>query len=226
MSRPSKREAATAHHEAGHAVVGLWEGVGTRLRGASIVRSPDGATLGHNSLRSFPRVRDVERGDDGKPRHFYRDFSPEFDDRRLLERRLRPDIILRYAGVLAEKKYTGRRHNWAGASHDLETAGMAIDYVTGSERQAQKYSAYLWVVAEDAVDMHWPEIQELAQELLVRKTMTGREVKAFIRAGTAAERLESERIMQMALTATNRANPSGPEPPESMPGSAANARRD
>jgi hypothetical protein len=37
-------------------------------------------------------------------------------------------------------------------------------------------------VAEDAVERHWAEIHEIAQELLVRKTMTGREVKAFLEA--------------------------------------------
>jgi hypothetical protein len=50
------------------------------------------------------------------------------------------------------------------------------------------------VVAEDAVVLHWAEIGELAKELLVRKTMTGRETKAFLQAGTAAERLAVEQV--------------------------------
>lgn len=75
---------------------------------------------------------------------------------------------------------------------DRAKAADCIDYITGSPRQAQKYTEYLWVVAEDAVALHWSEIGELAEELLVRKTMTGRETKAFLQAGTAAERLAVE----------------------------------
>jgi len=116
--------------------------------------------------------------------------------------------------VLAEKRFTGRGHNWAEASHDMHKANILIGCTTGSERQAQKYSAYLWVVAEDAVETHWVEIQELAQDLLVRRTMTGREVTAFLRARMATEPLEVERLTQAVLTATNLTGAPTPEGPE------------
>jgi len=182
MSAPSKRQAATAHHEAGHAVVGLWERVPVRLIRASIIPDPEEGTLGHVLHGRMPRVRDVELGRDGRPRHFYRDFSPEFDDERLVERRLKPQIVMLFAGVIAETKFTGRRHNWQGATSDMRAATDFIAYVAPSPRLAQKYSDYLWVVAEDTVDRLWSDVEALATELLTRKTMSAREVIAFQRA--------------------------------------------
>jgi hypothetical protein len=194
VSRSAKREASTAYHEAGHAVVGFWERVPTRLIHVSIVPDPEAGTLGHVSRGKYPRVLDINRGEDGKPRRFYREFNPEFDDPHLVDRQLRPRVVECFAGVLADKRFNGRRHNWLGATTDMQMAAGFIDYMTGSPRQAQKYTEYLWVVAEEAVALHWAEIGELAAELLVRKTMTGRETKAFLQAGTAAERLAVEQV--------------------------------
>lgn len=184
VSGPTKRETATAYHEAGHAVVGVWEGVPARLVQVSIVPDPAAGTLGHVRRGKWPRVRDIELGADGKPRPFYRDFSPDVDHERLVERQLRPRVLEAFAGILAEKRFSGRNHNWAGASSDLRMAANFIGYLTGSPRQAQKLSDYLWVVADDAVRIHWSEIIELAGALLARRTMTGSEVVAFLQAGT------------------------------------------
>jgi hypothetical protein len=202
-SSAKKRLDSTAYHEAGHAVVGFSEGVPTRLIRVSIVPDPEAGTLGHVSRGKYPRVLDTEWGEDGKPRRFYREFNPEFDDPHLVDRQLRPRVVECFAGVLAEKRFTGRRHNWLGAESDMRIAVGLVDYITGSPRQAQKYTEYLWVVAEDAVVLHWAEIGELAKELLVRKTMTGHETKAFLQAGTAAERL----AVTKALGADRRTGP-------------------
>lgn len=182
MSGPSKREAATAYHEAGHAVVGLCEWVPRRLVRVSIIPDAKEATLGHTDRGKSPRVRDFERGPDGRPRLFYREFDAEIDDKGRVERRLKPRVISLFAGVLAEKRFTGHRHNWVGASDDIQWATEYIRWMTTSSRQAQKYTAYLWVVAEDTVARLWSNIEALAQELLTRKTMTAREVIAFQRA--------------------------------------------
>lgn len=181
------REEATAFHEAGHAVVGLRQGSPNRLLEVSIVPDLAAGTLGHVSRGKFPRVRDMTLGADG-PRHFYRDFNPEVDDRRLVEQRLKPGILSGFAGVIAERRFTGRRHDWAGAAYDLHQATDAIDFIVGSERQAQKYHDYLWVVADDAVTNNWPAIEALALGLLARKRMSGRETRSFLVAVDAAPR--------------------------------------
>src|SRR5947207_72327 len=79
--------------------------------------------------------------------------------------RLEPELISAFAGVIAEKKFTGRRHDWRGAETDMLSADHLIGWLTGSSRQAKKYAEYVWVVAEDLVDSHWPEIESLAAEL-------------------------------------------------------------
>jgi len=191
MALSTKRETSTAYHEAGHAVVGFWAGVPTRLIQVSIVPDPDAGTLGHVRRGKLPRVRDVELGDNGQPRHFYRDFDPAFDESRIVERQLQPQVVECFGGVLAEKRFTGRRHNWAGAASDMWMADRFIGYLTGSARQAQKYSDYLWVVADDLVSFHWPEIGALAGELAMRKTMTGRDVKTFLWSSPTTDPLES-----------------------------------
>jgi hypothetical protein len=58
MPKPAKQETATAYHEAGHAVVGFWERVPTRLLVVSIVPDASAGTLGHNLRGKHPRVHD------------------------------------------------------------------------------------------------------------------------------------------------------------------------
>jgi hypothetical protein len=84
--------------------------------------------------------------------------------------------------------------------------------MTTSQRQAQKYTAYLWVVAEDTVDRLWSEIEALAHELLARKTMTGAEVIAFQQAWRPAQ-LETEGPLAGSARAASRS----PEPFEGSP---------
>ena len=72
VPRRPKREAATAYHEAGHAVVGLWKGVPTRLLRVSIIPDPDQGTLGHVQRGLNRRVRDFELGDDGRAHRVWR----------------------------------------------------------------------------------------------------------------------------------------------------------
>jgi hypothetical protein len=51
-------------------------------------------------------------------------------------------VIALYAGVVAERRLTGRRHNWGGAASDLGSAHDWILVKAGSTRQAQKLSEY------------------------------------------------------------------------------------
>lgn len=170
---------ATAYHEAGHAVVGWFEGVPRRLLEASIVPDEAEGTLGHVKRGRSARVRDSEPDEHGEPRVVWRPFDPSAD-RRLAEHRLRPSIVELYAGVIAEKRYTGRRYNWRGSEIDLTQAADLVGHIAGSERQAQKLSEYLWVIAEDDVALNWTDIDRVARELLVRKTLSGHAIRKLL----------------------------------------------
>ena len=159
----------------------MWKGVPTRLLRVSIIPDPDQGTLGHVQRGLNRRVRDFELGDDGRAHRVWRAFDPDLDGRWTSQRRLRPQIVELFAGVIAEKQFTGRRHNWVGASSDVNNAADLIAYIVGSERQARKYSDYLWVVAEDAVTLCWSEVELVATELLVRRQMSGRAVRELLR---------------------------------------------
>jgi hypothetical protein len=170
---------AVAYHEAGHVVVGLWEGVPNRLLRASIVPSAADGSLGHEKRGRYARVRVLEIDETGKPRRVWRDW--EFmSDHRLAERRLRPFIVELYAGVIAEKRYTGRRYAWRGSEFDRTQASDLVGHIVGSDRQAQKFLEFLWVVAEDDVDLNWPDIERVAQALLVHRTLSGAAIRRLL----------------------------------------------
>ena len=83
----------------------------------------------------------------------------------------------------------------------MRLADDFIDYIVGSPEQARHYGKFLWQVAIDPVDVHWQDIDRLAQQLLVRRSMTGREVIAFVRDDPAAALLVAELL--------DRAGPAG-----------------
>jgi hypothetical protein len=171
---------AVAYHEAGHVVVGLRQGVPNRLLEASIVPDEADGSLGHVRRGHFARVRVYEGPDEnGKARVVWRDWDPG-SDQRLAERRLRPFIVELYAGVIAEKRYTGRRYSWRGAGADLEQASDLLGHIVGSERQGQALSEFLWVVAEDEVEWSWRDVERVARALLVHRTLSGAAIRKLL----------------------------------------------
>jgi hypothetical protein len=151
----------TAYHEAGHAVAAVALRVGPVF--ASIVPDPAHGTLGHVKHRPWPS---------GPP--------PDADLPDRVRRHAEPRIILALAGVVAEKRRHGRRHNWVGADADTRAA---IDYMGDfvSDRQLQPYINWMWARTEDFVDLRWPEIEAVALALLDRRTMRGREIRDVVR---------------------------------------------
>jgi len=153
MSRPSKREAATAHHEAGHAVVGVVQRTGVTI--VSIVPNHETGIVGHTKNRRLERT-----------------FLPEDGrDPRDVRRRLEPHILAAWAGVLAERKYDGRRHNWDGARIDLEDIAEMVHFCVKGERQERKYGEFLRVEAEDLVAFVWPQVEAVTAALLSHRTL-------------------------------------------------------
>ena len=95
-------------------------------------------------------------------------------------RHLEPLIMELFGGVVAERRVS-RRRIWIGASNDLDRAVDLLGYLATSERTAQKLSDYLWAATEDLVAREWAAIVALAEELLARRSLSGRDVAAFLR---------------------------------------------
>jgi len=160
---PSDRRQRTAYHEAGHAVLD-WR-LGTRLRRATIIANPGDQTLGHVL-----------------PVKIDRRFDPSLHDQYTVRRRLEPRIVAMMAGVIAERRFTGRRRNWAGAESDLhEAQGLALHCLGGNTGKAfTKYFAWLFEESREWVEAEWPRIEAVAPALLERETLNGRELRGVI----------------------------------------------
>lgn len=156
-----RRKWATAYQEAGHAVFGVR--LGQRVLRASIVPDVNEGTLGH-----VQRVK-VRRDFDWTNDYGAREWT--------IRRKLEPGIISAYAGVLAEKRYTGRRHNWAGASSDMQWAAYCILQLEGGGKVADAYARYLRESARRKVETWWPSIERVAAALIERETLKGDDIR-------------------------------------------------
>ncbi len=102
---------------AGHAVVGIWQGV--RVHSISIVPDRAERTLGH-----------VRRG------RWSRTVVPDvYSHSPRVRRYCESQILFSFAGVIAERSASPRRrYNWVGADQDIRFADDLISYVASSPR--------------------------------------------------------------------------------------------
>jgi len=181
-----------AYHEAGHAVIG-WR-LRTRVRRASIRPENDGSA-GHVLMVKFRKGWD-----------------PDLLDEYVVRRRLEPQIISLFAGVIAERRFTGRRHNWTGAGYDLhEAAGLVLHCVGGNPGPVfTKYSAWLWETAKERVEGHWPQIEAVAAALLESETMTGQQIRDVILASYGLQPWVAPAVAAMLSAAIDKRLPWSP----------------
>jgi hypothetical protein len=93
----TRREWATAHHEAGHAAVGV--ALGLRLKAASVISGPE--SYGMTAWLGPPLSERTSR------------------------RRLELRLLAKIAGPCAERRYRGR-WNWVGAAGDLDAVAELL----------------------------------------------------------------------------------------------------
>jgi len=148
---------ATAYHEAGHAVAAHHE----HMRFRSVTIRPGAGNLGHLAYRM--------------PGWFQPDVEADARHRRLVER----DARVSFAGPAAEARFKGR-HNWRGASDDLDQAVSLLGYVCGSNGELEAYVRLIRMQAQGLMERHWDEVQAVAEALLERECLTAAEVAAVI----------------------------------------------
>lgn len=156
----TKQLRATAYHEAGHAVIALWGGDRKPAR-VTIVRKGD--TLGSVTHPAW--------GGRFRP-------DIELSSRRIRQLQARIDTLL--AGVAAERRGTGTRHNWTGAASDLDQATDLALYLNGSSRQVTLYLAWREQCVRDGVESRWPEIERVAEALLARRDIDGETIRRIV----------------------------------------------
>ncbi len=150
--------AATAYHEAGHAVAARWQNV--KFKEVSIL--PRNDTSGHVTPTSPPRW-----------------FEPDVRSDERSHRRVEAQARVMLAGVAAEARFKGR-HDWRGASSDLGQAVFLLHYICGSNGELEAYVKLIRIQARGLVEAHWNEVQAVAQALLDRERLTAAEVVEII----------------------------------------------
>jgi ATP-dependent Zn protease len=154
--------AATAYHEAGHAVVGLR--LRFRMKTATIV--PRDGVLG-----------EVEHG---KETYLYDDLEFGRDSARS-RRRGEEVIILRLSGLTAERRFRPR----AASKHALDdhehAADLALSLNGGDVEVTNAHIKDLSLRTDKLVADNWPQVEAVAQALLERRTLKGAEIAAIVR---------------------------------------------
>lgn len=148
---------ATAYHEAAHAVMG--ELCGRRLTEVEIVGDDDHA--GSVRWLRFAEERPSEH-EPGLPT------AP-------IERQL----LCTAAGMVAEAMVTGR-DCWDEGSSELDEAVRLAIQVVGDCERVLPYLQEVREHTETLLVQHWPAVETLAEALLVRRRMTGEEVRREI----------------------------------------------
>ena len=150
----------TAYHEAGHAVLAYFLGVG--LKRVSIVRDED----------SRDHLHGGEYGDDTEYTEHMRAFAEEAFWLRM--------AIMRYAGTEAERRLARRWRN-TGAENDYKWAAIALEKITMDWPSRRALYFYARRRTRLLVENYWPEIEAVARALIERKQLGVEEVRRMLR---------------------------------------------
>jgi hypothetical protein len=159
--------AATAYHEAGHAVA-AWRFC-LKFKRVTIKPDADAGSLG-DVLHRVPNW-----------------FRPDIESSDRVSLRAERHIITDFAGQLAEAKFRGRPPRFGMESDNQSAANMAFR-LSGSPETVEAYLKYCWFAARDLVNGQWPQIEVLAASLLKRQTLKYEEVLEAIDPGSRALR--------------------------------------
>ena len=165
------QRAATAYHEAGHAVVRYL-----------LAFEPKSVTISATSNAQ----RAAKHGD---PLH---GIKLDTDGSGRARLRLEKAIRISYAGPLAEKKHNvhWRVSNGAYDFERIEQLGLIA--CNGSSTQAKLFLHWLEVATQEMVDAHWAAIERVAKRLLVHDRLAGAHISAVMRGAYSAESSNSE----------------------------------
>ena len=177
MKKATKKQKATAYHEAGHALAYMLK----RKAFQYVTIEPDDAldSLGH--VRGIPDT-----------------FNPEFLVEGQGQLRIERDVICSLAGLAAETKFRGR-HNWQGAHGDGRSARDLLErfHIAASPsvwpEEIEAHYAWLKIHTQKFVwdEGNWCMVEALAEALLREKKISARRARKIMRRGKA-ERLAAK----------------------------------
>ena len=159
--KPTKALRSVAYHEAGHAVA-AWE-VSLPIKTLSIV--PEADTAGR--LVHPP---------------YFKGVHPDADTSPCVQRRIENMVFVCYAGPEAERRFNPKGLWKDHAQGDWKQAIEILTHQVGSDEELEAYCNLMRIRAKNfiALDHVWEDIEKLADELLVRQKMSGRDVDAVL----------------------------------------------
>jgi len=173
------RAKLTAYHEAGHAVM-AWE-LRRSIRHVSTIPDEEKGSLGHMLKGILGDVGEVEMA-------ARMGISQITRIRLKLER----EAMIALAGSAAVALLRNTRYSRAGADRDWFQAEWLLSYLTGNGEELPAYVDWLFKRTKSLLAMGylWQAVEELANELMVRKYIGGRRARGIIK--EAVRRLPSE----------------------------------
>jgi ATP-dependent Zn protease len=151
----------TAYHEAGHAVAAY----ALRRRFGKITIVPMSDKL---SAMTTPESNWI-------------DFNLVYDLKPKARNRIEADIIIYFAGAVAERVFAGQL-NWKGSGWDNLRVKGYVESIVSSEDELETYLGWLRIRARNLIQspLYWAAVQTLASELLKHKTIGYRRARRII----------------------------------------------
>lgn len=152
-----------AYHEAGHAVAAM-KIKGLRAVGAITIDEIKHEQSNHGGFHNRNLLRDIHPA------------SPSLRARIRVEK----EIMVALAGGLAEGRRNESRHLDEHSSSDQDYAAKLALYANNVDESAgEAFLRWLVIRADIIVESYWPTVEALAQELLKRRRMTGKELREW-----------------------------------------------
>lgn len=150
------RRVRTAYHEAGHAIAYM----ATKEKFKYVTIKPDEDTFGH----LMPHFK-------GKGEMYYYNMRLE---------KLFGEFTRYYAGPIAESIYMGRKSH-IGASGDYRNISeFALRYFGQDSKMMQHFLKFIRLYTEGILRNRWNEVEKLANELVIKETLTMEEVQKLL----------------------------------------------
>ena len=180
-----------AYHEAGHAVMAYW--LRRRIRQVTVIPDPDRGSLGHLEKGKGQHLSALEWVGANSPIKL----------RVGAER----EAMISFAGLAAEQILLGSTRHYRQSGSDFAYATQCLSYLTdydGGRNDTDELDAYSkWLYertrATLTVSYLWQAVEALANELLARKHVGGKEARQIIKEAIKKLPAESEQRPQSLL---------------------------
>ena len=179
--------AATAYHEAGHAVA-------CRLMGAKV-----------KSATIVPKKGEY----DGRVVHesMFRGLKPDIELTGRARLQIERSIIICLAGAAAQRRYNRKSWRSCHGGSDFHWVVKIVTYVCEGEAEINAFIRWLEIRTDSLIATYWDAVQRVAEALLKHKTLPGDEVVALIdeARGVSREQQQAFREIGMRLAAAAQA---------------------